>query len=192
MNSLRGTSRNVYINRSDWREKDEKGYFGFAPGKECKLKYAYNVTITGVLERDEQGRAMKLSATYDETKANKCKVLTWLADGEGGKKPDSVTVRLYENLFKSPTCSPSDAAPGDSEAWLRDVDHESKRTVEAFVDDSVMQNSAPLTRFQFERIGYFVVDISNSESSEGKLLMNRTLPSSQRLRKRKQKQKELS
>ena len=61
--------------------------------------------------------------------------------------------------------------------------------MKAFVDDSVMQNSAPLTRFQFERIGYFVVDISNSESSEGKLLMNRTLPLKSAFAKKKNKNK---
>ena len=91
------------------------------------------------------------------------------------QEPEKVTVRLYENLFKSKTCSPSDAAPGDSEAWLRDVNYESKQETVAMVDPSVLEHAKPLAKFQFERIGYFVVDIESGADSDN-IIMNRTLP----------------
>ena len=161
-------SRRLFIDRSDFREDDPgKKYYGLAPGREVRLKYAYNITCTGV-ERDSENRVVKILATYDENNTRKCKgVLTWVACGAGGTPPATAEVRLYEELFTVPS-------PGaDGRDWLKDdYNKDSLRVVQAFVEPS-LASARKQDRFQFERIGYFVGD---DDTTEEKLVFNRTLP----------------
>jgi glutaminyl-tRNA synthetase len=161
-------SRKLYINREDFREENPgKKYFGLAPGKEVKLKYAYNITCTG-MERDASNNVVKLLATYDAENKSKCKgVLTWVAHGEGGAAPATAEVRLYDELF-------TQKVPGsDGRDWLKDDLNPNSLTVVTALIDSSLVDVKPQDRFQFERVGYFVVD---DDSKPGALVFNRTLP----------------
>lgn len=58
----------VYIERSDFRVQDEKGYYGLAPGKQAMLKYAHNITCTDVVY-DENKEVVEIKATVNREKS---------------------------------------------------------------------------------------------------------------------------
>ncbi len=62
----------VYIERSDFRAVDEKGYYGLAPNKEVLLKYAYNIKCTEVITNNN-GEVVELRATVDKNNSVKVK-----------------------------------------------------------------------------------------------------------------------
>ena len=141
------------MDRNDFREVDEKKYFGLAPGKEVKLKFAYNITCTS-FECDDSGKVSKILATYDKSNKNKCKgILTFVACGKGGldDKPVSAKINLYEELFSVPV-------PGaNGRAWTDDLNPNSLTTVNGYVE-ACLSDTKKQDRFQFERLGFFVGD----------------------------------
>lgn len=54
----------VYIERGDFREVDDKSFFGLAPDKTVRLLFGYNITCTGV-KKDTAGKVTSLEATFD-------------------------------------------------------------------------------------------------------------------------------
>ena len=76
----------VYIEASDFREQDEKSFYGLAPGKTVMLRYAYPITCTRVI-KDDAGAIVELEATYER-------------DFRGeGKKPPKVLERLCMLMY---------------------------------------------------------------------------------------------
>jgi glutaminyl-tRNA synthetase len=65
-------SKIVYIDRNDFKEKDETDFYGLSLNKEVNLKYSYNITCTGILKK-EGDKILELSAIVDINKKNKCK-----------------------------------------------------------------------------------------------------------------------
>ena len=99
-------SRELYIERDDFREDPPKKFHRLFPGSEVRLRYAYYVTCKDVV-KDTDGNIVELRCTYDP-------------ESKGGATPDgrkikgtihwvsvphavSAEVRLYEHLFTSPT-----------------------------------------------------------------------------------------
>jgi glutaminyl-tRNA synthetase len=159
-------SKVLYIEATDYRDTDSKDYYGLAPGKSVMLRYAYPITCTGVKKDPVTGEAVELEATYvREYKKPPKGVLNWVARPAPGVEPATVEVRLYGNLFKSPTPQPSD--------WLEDVDHASMEEVKGAMATPALAAAVPGERFQLERLGYFCVD-PDSSSSGGVLVLNRT------------------
>ncbi len=62
----------IYIDRNDFREKDEKDYYGLALNKEVGLRYGYNITCTSIEEKDNE-KVISIKATVDLEKKNKPK-----------------------------------------------------------------------------------------------------------------------
>lgn len=62
----------MYIERTDFRTQDEKGYYGLAPGKQVLLKYAHNITCTDVVTNDK-GEVVEIKATLDKGSTTKVK-----------------------------------------------------------------------------------------------------------------------
>lgn len=141
----------VYIEQSDFRLVDDPKYYGLAPGKTAMLRYAYPVTITKH-ETHTNGEVSALFGTFDYDKSVKPKgVLHWVNDNA-----KCAEVRLYGRLFKSE----NPAALKD--AWLSDLDSESEIILkEARLEDKAWK-AGKGEAFQFERNGYFVVDINDS------------------------------
>jgi len=155
-------SRELYIERSDFRMVDSKDYFGLAPNKEILLKYAYNIKCNEVIS-DANGNVTELRVTYDKDNSNKkVKTIHWVSSA-AGQKPTAVEVRLYDHLFK-------ESELGDD--WLDHVNPDSLKIIDnAFADKTVL-NSKEYDRFQFERTGYFCVD---KDTTSDKLVFNRTV-----------------
>ena len=163
-------SRELYIERDDFREDPPKKFHRLFPGSEVRLRYAYYVTCKDVV-KDTDGNIVELRCTYDP-------------EATGGATPDgrkikgtihwvsvphavSAEVRLYEHLFTSPT-------PGNTPEGVEFTDllnPDSMRVVTAQVEPALAEFPAG-SRVQFERLGYFCVD---PDSKPGAPVFNRTV-----------------
>ena len=163
-------SRELYIERDDFREDPPKKFHRLFPGSEVRLRYAYYVTCKDVI-KDADGNIVELRCTYDP-------------ESKGGATPDgrkikgtihwvsvphavSAEVRLYEHLFTSPT-------PGNTPEGVEFTDllnPGSMRVVTAQVEPALAEFPAG-SRVQFERLGYFCVD---PDSKPGAPVFNRTV-----------------
>ena len=149
----------LFIERDDFRLEDSKDFFGLAPGKEVGLRFAGNVKCTEVVRNGEEVTAVK--CTLDPSGANKVKGrLHWVPSSAR-----TATVRLYGDLFHNRI--PTDVAKPTDEEILPGHCPEEVLT-DARVDDSVKH--AVGAHYQFERVGYFVVD---EDSTEKELVLNR-------------------
>ncbi|KAF7132516.1 hypothetical protein RHSIM_Rhsim09G0106300 [Rhododendron simsii] len=157
----------VYIDHSDFRMQDSKDYYGLAPGKSVLLRYAFPIKCIDVILGDDKETILEVRAEYDPSKRTKPKgVLHWVAEPSPGVDPLKVEVRLFDKLFLSEN-------PGElGDDWLSDLNPESKVVIPGAYAVSSLKNAAVGDRFQFERLGYFVVD---KDSTPEKLVFNRTV-----------------
>ncbi len=163
-------SKEIFIEREDFMEDAPKKFLRLAPGKEVRLRYAYFITCNEVI-KDDQGNIVELKCTYDPA-------------SKGGNSPDGrkvkgtlhwvsaihgidAEVRLYDRLFL--TEDPEDVEEGDD--FTKNINPNSLEISNGKVEP-YLENAKPGERFQFERLGYFCVDL---DSSHSKLVFNRTV-----------------
>ncbi|XP_041012084.1 glutamine--tRNA ligase isoform X9 [Juglans microcarpa x Juglans regia] len=159
-------SNTVYIERSDFRMKDSKDYYGLAPGKSVLLRYAFPIKCTEVILADDKETILEIRAEYDPSKKTKPKgVLHWVAERSPGVDPLRVEVRLFDKLFLSEN-------PAELDDWLADLNPQSKVVISSAYAVHLLKNAVVGDRFQFERLGYFVLD---RDSIPEKLVFNRTV-----------------
>jgi len=165
-------SREIYIEKEDFREEANKKFFRLKLGKEVRLKNAYIIKAESCI-KDENGEVTEIHCTYDAdsrsgsgTEASKRKVkgtLHWVSVKHAAK----AEVRVYDRLF-------TDEAPDGhkDKGFMEFLNPDSLTIINAFVEPS-LKEAKNLDRFQFQRLGYFCVD---KDSSENKLVFNRTVP----------------
>ena len=148
-------TRELYIERDDYRDDPPKEWFRLAPGREVRLRYGALITCNQVV-RDDKGEPSELRCTMDP-------------DSWGGNAPDGrtvrgtlhwvsaatageVEVRLYDRLFLVEN-------PGTTEgkSFLDEINPDSLVRVRAKVEP-YLAGAKIGERFQFERLGYFIVD----------------------------------
>jgi glutaminyl-tRNA synthetase len=164
-------SRVLYIEREDFMEEPPKKFFRLEPGREVRLRYAYFITCTSVV-KDARGEVVELRCTYDPATrggdspdGRKVKAtLHWVSTAHALK----AEVRLYDHLFAQD--DPLDVPEGED--WKAGINPKSLDVVEDARVEPGLASAAPGDRFQFERLGYFVVD---PDSSPGRLVFNRTV-----------------
>ena len=166
-------SKVLYIERDDFREDPPKKFFRLAPGREVRLRYAYFITCVDVIKDEATGEILELHCTYDpETRGGDAPdgrkvrgTLHWVSE----KHAKQAEVRIYDRLF-----SKSDPEDTEDDADFTDnINPESLQILERCFVEPGLAGAEQGYRVQFERIGYFVVD---KDSSEEKLVFNRTLP----------------
>ncbi len=163
-------SRVIYIEREDFMEEPASKFFRLAPGREVRLRYAYFIKCNEVI-KDEDGNIVELHCTYDP-------------DTKGGNAPDgrkvkatlhwvassgaiACEVRLYDRLFTDP-----DPDGHKDKDFLEFLNPDSLKVLDkCFIEPSV-KGAAPLSNFQFERLGYFNVD---PDTTVEKPVFNRTV-----------------
>jgi len=153
--------KNIYIEKSDFLEADKPNYFGLAPGKIVGLKYVPFKLKCVSFKKSSNGEVEKVlcEAVYEDIKPKG--VLHWLSAEEA----IPCETRLYDVLFKSEN-------PSELPNWLDDFNHESLKVLENSLLHKDMAQVQELDRFQFERLGYFVVD---KDSSAEKKVVNRII-----------------
>jgi len=163
-------SRLLYIEQEDFREDPPKQFFRLAPGREVRLRYAYFITCEEVIKDEKTGEVIELRCSYDpETRGGdapdgrKVKAtLHWVSASHAVR----AEVRLYGTLFIK-------AEPGiESNDFLTDMNPESLEVLDPCFIEPGIAGSAPGSRYQFERMGYFCVD---RDSDRDKLVFNRTV-----------------
>jgi len=162
-------SRELWIERDDFREDPPKKFFRLAPGREVRLRGAYFVTCTRVDKDPATGEILTLHCTYDPATrggdspdGRKVKAtLHWVS----AKHAVDVEVRLYDRLFNSEN-------PGAAEDYRADLNPKSLEVLPRCKLEPSVVGAVPGTRYQFERVGYFCVD---PDSSGDHLVFNRTV-----------------
>jgi len=154
----------VYIESSDFRMQDIKGYKRLAPNKEVGLAHVGCAIKCNEVVQDKDGKIVELKATVDWTPKTKPKgFIHWVAEPTPGQEPYSVEVRLYDKLFKS-------EEPGKLENWLEDLNPNSLQVISKVYVDPSLKAAAAGSRYQFERNGYFYVD---PDTTANKAVWNR-------------------
>jgi glutaminyl-tRNA synthetase len=162
-------SRELYIERDDFREEAPRKFFRLAPGREVRLRAAYLVTCTEVI-KDAHGEMIELRCTYDPATrggdapdGRKVKgTLHWVS----ARHALEAEVRLYEHLFVD-----EDPEAGDV-PFLERLNPDSLVVRSGCKLERSLAEARPGDRFQFERIGYFCVD---STSTTERPVFNRTV-----------------
>jgi len=165
-------SRVLYIEREDFREDAPKKWFRLAPGREVRLRYGYYITCVDVVKDDNTGEVLELRCTYDpETRGG------WSTDGRKVRgtlhwvsAPHAIDaeVRLYDHLFLK--SNPEEVADGVD--FQSNINPNSLEILKSCKLEPSLAQATPGSRYQFERLGYFSVDI---DSSEKNLVCNRTV-----------------
>ncbi|XP_032511970.2 probable glutamine--tRNA ligase isoform X1 [Danaus plexippus] len=156
--------RVLYIEASDFKEKEEKGYRRLTPTQSVGLRHAgYVITVNNVI-KDSTGKVTELECTCETSDvAKKPKAfIHWVS------KPVTVEVRLYELLFEHKNPEDTSEVPG---GFLSDCRKNSLEVVKAYADSSI-QGAKVYDKFQFERIGFFSVD---PDSTSNEIVFNRTV-----------------
>ena len=143
-------SKDIYIERSDFMQNPEKGYFRLTPDQAVRLKHAYIITCKEVI-KDADGKIIEIIAQYNadsksgaDTSGIKTKsAIQWVE----AKSAKEVEVRVYDRLFK-------DEAP----EGLEDVNPDSLKIIKNALIEPAVITDKPDERFQFERQGYFYAD----------------------------------
>jgi len=163
-------TRELWIDRDDFQEVAPKKWFRLAPGAEVRLRGAALVRCEEII-KDAEGTVVELRCTWDPA-------------SKGGNAPDGrkvkgtlhwvsaqhavdAEVRLYEPLFTQE--DPMDVPEGQD--WRSVIAPRSLDIVTAKVEPSLAA-AAQGDRFQFERTGYFAVDL---DSRADHLVFNRTV-----------------
>ena len=167
-------SPTIYIERDDFAEVPPKGFKRLTPGGEVRLRHGYVIRCDEVV-KDAAGNVVELKCSIDHDtlgknpEGRKVKgVIHWLS----AEHAVPATVRLYDRLF---TVERPDAVRGKDGAYLPFTDFlnpESVKEITAYVEASA--NDLPSeSRWQFERLGYFVTD--RRDHVQGKPVFNRTV-----------------
>lgn len=164
-------TRIVYIESTDFKETDEKDYYGLAPGKSIMLRYAYVVKYAGHVKDPATGRITEVhvEAELDSTGKKPPKgILNWVSQPSPGQDPPTAEARIYDYLFKSE--DPTD----HGDVWLEDMNKDSLEVVHGMMLSPSLAKASIGDKFQLERLGYFCVD-PDSNPAEGKMVFNRTV-----------------
>ena len=166
-------SRVLYIERDDFMEDPPKQFYRLAPGREVRLRYAYFIKCVDVVKDPQTGEVVELHCTYDPAT-------------RGGNAPDGrkvkatlhwvsaahalpVEVRLYDRLFTVE--NPNEERDGQD--WKSFINPNSLEVLTGCQVEPSLAQAAPGARYQFERLGYFCVDLVDTQP--GHLVFNRTV-----------------
>jgi len=164
-------SRELYIEKEDFKENAGSKFFRLTIGKEVRLKNAYIIKGEVVI-KDHDGNITEIHCTYDpksrsgsgtdESKRNVKGTLHWVSV----KHALSAEIRVYDRLF-------TDEAPSGhkDKSFMEFVNKDSLNVLRGFVEPSLGTAKA-LEQFQFQRLGYFNVDLDSTKEA---LVFNKTV-----------------
>jgi glutaminyl-tRNA synthetase len=166
-------SRELYVERDDFREDPPKKWFRLAPGREVRLKHAYYITCNEVIKDPQTGEVVELRCTYDpQTRGG------WSQDGRkvrgtlhwvAAEQALAAEVRLYDHLFLKQN-------PNEAQAGKDFKDYINPKSLEILSDcklEPSLAGAEPGQRYQFLRMGYFCVD--TQDATPEKPVFNRTV-----------------
>ncbi|MGG5508221.1 MULTISPECIES: glutamine--tRNA ligase/YqeY domain fusion protein [unclassified Myroides] len=164
-------SRELYIEREDFKEEANSKFFRLTLGKEVRLKNAYIIKGESVV-KDEEGNITAIHVTYDPesrsgsgTEASKRKVkgtIHWVSTAHAVE----AEIRVYDRLFIN------ENPDGNKEVdFLSFINPNSLSVIKGYLEPS-LQEAKEGDQFQFQRMGYFCVD---KDSTSTHLVFNKTV-----------------
>jgi glutaminyl-tRNA synthetase len=155
-------SKELYIEREDFKEEAGNKFFRLKLGGEVRLKNAYIVKANSV-EKDAEGNIIEIHCTYDRDTSKKVKgTLHWVST----KHAITAEIREYDRLFKH------EAPDSDKEKDFMEFINPNSLTIKTGYLEPSLSEAKTGDRFQFQRLGYFVVD---KDSKPGQLVINKTV-----------------
>ncbi len=164
-------SRELYIEKADFREEANKKFFRLKLGREVRLKSGYIIKAESC-SKDADGNVIEVQCTYDpksksgsgsEESLRKVKgTLHWVSI----KHAIPAEIRLYDRLFTDE--SPDTHKDKD---FMQFINPDSLEVITGYVEPS-LKSAQPEDTFQFQRMGYFCVD---KDSTANQLVFNRTV-----------------
>ncbi|WP_158975040.1 glutamine--tRNA ligase/YqeY domain fusion protein [Cellulophaga sp. L1A9] len=164
-------SRELYIEKEDFREEANKKFFRLKLGNEVRLKNGYIIKAESCT-KDTDGNILEVQCTYDpksrsgsgtEESLRKVKgTLHWVST----KHAVPAEIRLYDRLFTDET--PDQHKDKD---FMEFINPDSLTVITGYLEPS-LKTAQPEDFFQFQRIGYFNVD---KDSTTEKLVFNKTV-----------------
>ena len=153
-------SKNIYIDRNDFMEFPEKKYFRLSPGKEVRLRHAFNIVCNKVI-KDDGGKIIELECSFDPVsrdmkKGNKVKGMIHWVDANNCI---DATINIYDRLFIEPNPLDLDSFNEKSLVIMKNAKLEKNIDVNNYT-----------ARYQFERVGYFIRD---DKTSSGAIFYNK-------------------
>lgn len=155
-------SRELFIERDDFREDPPGKFYRLAPGREVRLRYGYYITCVDVVKDGTTGEVKEILCTHDpETRGG------WSSDGRKVKgtihwvsAPHAVeaVVRLYDHLFLKE--NPADVAEGED--FVNYINPRSMEVLKGCRVEPSLADPGPGVTYQFERLGYFCADLMDS------------------------------
>ncbi len=149
-------TKTIYIEQEDFQLEPEKKFFRLAPGKEVRLRGSYVIKCNEVVT-DANGNVTELHCTHDKDtlgkkpEGRKVKgVIHWISASVHRR----CQVRIYDRLFNV-------EHPGASKDWdelMTKVNPLSLTVLDDCLIEENLASTAPESHFQFERLGYFVID----------------------------------
>lgn len=154
-------SREIYIEKEDFKEEANKKFFRLKLGGEVRLKNAYIIRANSVV-KDDNGEITEVHCTYDTDTSKRVKgTLHWVSI----KYAITAEIREYDRLFMH------ESPDGDKEKdFMGFLNPESLKIKTGYLEPSLSRANIG-DRFQFQRLGYFVVD----KDSKDRLVFNKTV-----------------
>lgn len=165
-------SRELYIEREDFKEEADSSFFRLAIGQEVRLKSAYIIKAEGVV-KDADGNLIEIHCSYDAesrsgsgTEASQRKVkstIHWVSVAHAIQ----AEVREYDRLFL-------DESPDthESKSYMDFINPNSLKVIKNAYLEPHLGQASPYESYQFQRLGYFSLD---SDSRAGQLVFNKTV-----------------
>ena len=155
-------SREIYIEKEDFKEEANKKFFRLKLGGEVRLKNAYIIRANSVV-KDDNGEITEVHCTYDTDTSKRVKgTLHWVSI----KYAITAEIREYDRLFMH------ESPDGDKEKdFMGFLNPESLKIKTGYLEPSLSRANIG-DRFQFQRLGYFVVD---KDSKDNRLVFNKTV-----------------
>ena len=166
-------SRELYIDQDDFREEPPPKYFRLAPGKEVRLRYGYIIKCVDYIKDPQTGEVTEIHCTYDpETRGGYAPdgrkvqgTIHWVSAGSA----IDAEVRMYDRLFSVPDPN----KPEEGKTYLDYLNPDSLTVLQHCKLEAGLEKATPGTRFQFERKGFYTVDL---DSTLAKPVFNLTVP----------------
>ena len=155
-------SREIYIEKDDFKEEAGSKYFRLKLGGEVRLKNAYIIKANSVV-KDENGEITEIHCTYDEDTSKKVKgTLHWVSI----KHAIEAEIREYDRLFMH------ESPDSDKDKDFMELLNPKSLTVKTAYLEPSLADVKVGEQFQFQRLGYFNVD---NDSKAEKLVFNKTV-----------------
>ena len=165
-------SKNIFIEKEDFKEEANRKFFRLTLGKEVRLKNAYIIKGDSV-EKDDKGNIKKIFCTYDQKSKSGSGSPESLRKVKGTihwvdkNNYENISVDVYDKLFKIK--SPDDNPENDFKTYINENSSNSFENVYA---ESNINNVDFDKYYQFQRKGYFKLD---NKSSDKKFIRTVTL-----------------